>query len=1506
MTKLFKNSKSILSLVLAFAVLAVSLFTGVVINTEAAVCDTDVDNMNIVYYGGGDGVAPSLLDPNSANSESNPYIIATAENLLYIVKNGIATEKQYYKVADGIDAFVLQSKTNVDAAGGVEELMNLDIDGVMKWFDDPNKTITIKADGGWGGHNFNLSGNTKSVTWQNWNKNTSSATPFKGHFDGNGVTIYGMIHNGSGSLFGVVSGATIENLSIKSSLATGYNGAMIADNATGGTSVTNTFKNISVTNCCVLTNNQGVGTTGFTPDSMIYSGGAVLVSRMEGALLTIDGCYVNDVMGYNYAFDRTDGITNPCGQGALKDTYYYSDNGWKANGNTLCLLASFSNNPDNKITNSVVIGVEPWRSSRLNIIYGGCRNDCYSNVYTDKYAASVEYVNETYKYSEAQIKQIDPAAFTGAGAVQLCPGLDWNNTWFANAGEPVLRALHNIEADGHSEKCADCGIVGAIESAHNYVDRTCTICNKTLKCGEEVVYWSGVADANIADKGETGSESDPIMIDSAEELNYVLRVAGVAATTGKYYKIVDYIDKIVLQPNGVLDLDALLACEDGAAVKTYFDTLDASKLVTWRGDGVFNGNIDGNGVQIIGAYDISTNLAGFVGAFDGGKQFTKDAPGVDNVGNTVKGFTVSHSYFESNNRLGVFGAQAYSNGWGAFVCGTLNIDTCAVINCHIKQTAKAFNTGHSGIVAGDINSEVVKFNNLIVYGNDATDMNGDALWVRGGGIHSQKIIVDGVETEEFNYNSTTNSIILGAMPYVNDSIKHRINEPEAFSNVYTDAPVGEVKFSNGTGCTYEESQLKSVAGLTGAELKEACTGLDWTNTFLATADMPTFRAMHDAEFSATYNDETHSLSCSCGLAIEAAPHDWSNKDGVCAAGCGYACDHGIPSGNPTVTPNVKSEATCTESAKADAVCTKCGFVVAEDIPSGDPLGHDMKIVEGTPAKCGVAGVKDYYDCSRCDYVSEDKAGAIPIDNLDEWKVIPALEHTPALDDEGKIVYAWDETTPGMHYTVCGTCGEKYDGVACTGEYTYDDEGHEGKCTVCGIETEGKEPHGNFDENHKCGTCDWVCPHAEYVDGTAEGDVTTHYTNIDVCKTIKTYCAVCGTQGEDREVPHDVEGQEWKDLDSTATCTEAGELTQYKKCNVCEGYGAKQTVPAEATGHDFYEYDEKDSTCSTEGHIAYKECGNCSNMFAADAADDEAMENALDYDEVFKAIDPEAHTWVEYEESEADCDNAGYAEDHKFCSECYLFVIGEEATDIVVDWGAFYEEEYDEDGNVTPIGEGAIAGEKEAALYEEILAEYLAENGLELPEMPAEDASFEEWMEYYDARSEVMNQVDWEEFDAIWTPIADEIWTEAFHNYFLAAAAEDEDLGDLVVPALGHNLVKVDKVEATYDKEGTEAHWACENCDKLFADEDGAQEVTAEELVIAKLVKEEEKGDNITEDKKDDTSTADKKDDTSTNDKAEGDKSTTSPATGETVATVAAAVAAIIAAGFVLVRKAKKA
>ena len=61
--------------------------------------------------------------------------------------------------------------------------------------------------------------------------------------------------------------------------------------------------------------------------------------------------------------------------------------------------------------------------------------------------------------------------------------------------------------------------------------------------------------------------------------------------------------------------------------------------------------------------------------------------------------------------------------------------------------------------------------------------------------------------------------------------------------------------------------------------------------------------------------------------------------------------------------------------------------------------------------------------------------------------------------------------------------------------------------------------------------------------------------------------------------------------------------------------------------------------------------------------------------------------------------------------------------------------------------------------------------------------------------------------------------------------EELDRQDVTIKAEGHKLHFVDEVPATATKDGVKAHYACENCDKLFADADGTQEVTAESLVI---------------------------------------------------------------------------
>ena len=64
---------------------------------------------------------------------------------------------------------------------------------------------------------------------------------------------------------------------------------------------------------------------------------------------------------------------------------------------------------------------------------------------------------------------------------------------------------------------------------------------------------------------------------------------------------------------------------------------------------------------------------------------------------------------------------------------------------------------------------------------------------------------------------------------------------------------------------------------------------------------------------------------------------------------------------------------------------------------------------------------------------------------------------------------------------------------------------------------------------------------------------------------------------------------------------------------------------------------------------------------------------------------------------------------------------------------------------------------------------------------------------------------------------------------------DEDKNEtteeaLKIAALGHKLEKIDRVEPTYEAAGTEEYWVCSVCEKMFSDENGANEITEPQTI----------------------------------------------------------------------------
>ena len=142
----------------------------------------------------------------------------------------------------------------------------------------------------------------------------------------------------------------------------------------------------------------------------------------------------------------------------------------------------------------------------------------------------------------------------------------------------------------------------------------------------------------------------------------------------------------------------------------------------------------------------------------------------------------------------------------------------------------------------------------------------------------------------------------------------------------------------------------------------------------------------------------------------------------------------------------------------------------------------------------------------------------------------------------------------------------------------------------------------------------------------------------------------------------------------------------------------------------------------------------------------------------------------------------------------------------------------------------------------------------------------------------------------------DVYSESYLDY-------DKDIA-IDIDASAHKLVKYGKVDPTYESEGVEEHYACSHCEKLFADAEGKEEVETKDLLIDKLVKEEDKTSTDEKFEEDKTTT----DENSSDNNVEVDKDIIAPDTGENVTSVVLVLAVVLLVGvtFVFVIKLRKA
>lgn len=378
-----KSAKRALSLVLSVAMLIGSLFVanvGININVDAA---TSTDN--VVYYSGDSSDGSFITDgQHGSGTGTDPYIISTPEELRYVHQNMTDTSGKYFKIADGIDSFVLQSKAKIDANGGYDVLKNLTASEVNTWFSSGT--------------------NTNGDAWNNWH---SSNNYFAGTLDFNGITVYGMY--GSGSCVALISrikGGTIKNVAVKSSYisTTNYGGFIAGLDNSWSTTTYDTIESCIVANCYMVC----------SKDTEVASDRYQAAGVIGGQL---------------------------CGNTTVNNCMVYGNIAVHSDGAQLAFIGKTQNNAT-MIKNSIILDTFPYSAPSGNVAWGTCNYNFFSYVYTDAITTGVTWANYTsaYSYSATQIAQITHDDLKGSFVKQILSGLNWatddtDGDWYAVAGE---------------------------------------------------------------------------------------------------------------------------------------------------------------------------------------------------------------------------------------------------------------------------------------------------------------------------------------------------------------------------------------------------------------------------------------------------------------------------------------------------------------------------------------------------------------------------------------------------------------------------------------------------------------------------------------------------------------------------------------------------------------------------------------------------------------------------------------------------------------------------------------------------------------------------------------------------------------------------------------------------------------------------------------------------------------------------------------------------------------
>ena len=612
------------------------------------------------------------------------------------------------------------------------------------------------------------------------------------------------------------------------------------------------------------------------------------------------------------------------------------------------------------------------------------------------------------------------------------------------------------------------------------------------------------------------------------------------------------------------------------------------------------------------------------------------------------------------------------------------------------------------------------------------------------------------------------------------------------------------------------SQTKAPTCTTLGEEKATCSrcGAETTRTVAALGHS----SVTDPAVSATCTETglTDGAHCSrCDTVIKAQQevpalgHDWGaysqttaptcTEKGVetseCSR-CGEMQTRDIEALGHIEVKDAAVAATCTSSGKTEGIhCSRCNAVikVQQEVPT---LGHDWsEYVQTKAPTCTEEGVKTS-TCSRCDE-----------------------ERTQSIAAKGHTLGPDATCTEDQVCTVCGAVISAAEGhipgpaATCTTPQT---------CTVCGTELKASLGHDLQHHEAQAATCTEIgwnaydtcsrCDYSTYVEIAAKGHTAGPAAT---CLTSQT-CTVCGTELKSA-LGHDLQHHEAQ----AATCTEIG-WDAYDTCSRCDYTTYAEIV---AKGHVL----GAEPTCVTP-----QTCTVCGAELKAATGHTKGPDPTCTEAQVCTVcgveLAPElGHVNVSDEAVPATCTETGLTEG-AHCSRCEEVLLEQ---DVVLALGHFLLAV--EDSRESCTDAGTLTRRCDRCDYIEVKevsgGTHSWRPGDILREPTCAEVGIQELRcVFCDATK--TSEIARLQHKVVEVPVVAPTCTEPGATYGLqCSVCGTVLLARDYIPALQHDMTYVAGQAPTETEDGYAAHYVCSHCGGLFADEDGEQAVTDDDLRI---------------------------------------------------------------------------